>query len=132
MIKIKNVKMIDVNDWDKLVSETYGRPYNFQQQEGCRERGIFNISIPSKYAEEEEEDMNNDIPEIEVNSEDFMGIKFEKWLERDPKASVNGKDDYMIKIFWNRNFYPNIYTVANDLYKKGLIEAGEYSIKIDW
>lgn len=37
-----------------------------------------------------------------------------------------------INLFWMRSFYPNIQTVANDLYKQGLIEAGDYSIKIDW
>lgn len=30
MIKIKNVQMIDVGDWDSLVEKTYGKPYNFQ------------------------------------------------------------------------------------------------------
>jgi hypothetical protein len=35
-------------------------------------------------------------------------------------------------MFWDRNFYPNVQMVANDLHKKGLLEAGEYSIRIDW
>jgi hypothetical protein len=35
-------------------------------------------------------------------------------------------------MFWERNFYPDTYTVANDLYDKGLIEAGDYIINIDW
>jgi len=43
---VKNVKMIDVWDWDKLVEETYGRTYCFQQQDDCRGRGIFDITIP--------------------------------------------------------------------------------------
>ena len=33
---------------------------------------------------------------------------------------------------WERNFYPNIQAVANDLYKKGLLETGDYWIDIDW
>lgn len=37
----------------------------------------------------------------------------------------------MINLFWERNFYPDINTLANDLYKKGLIKKGEYLIVID-
>jgi len=126
---IKNVKMIDVNDWDKLVSNTYKRHYSFQQQDGCQERGIFRLSIPSKYTMDDE--MHDSIPEI-ING-DVMGVKFHKWLERDPKQPVgNEKQHWTINLFWDRNFYPDIQTVANDLHKKGLIDAGDYVIDIDW
>jgi hypothetical protein len=128
MIKIKNVKMIEVSDWNKLVSDTYGKPYSFQQQNGCWSRGIFHLTIPSEYTRDDE--MNDEIPEI-INGK-TMGVKFEKWLERDPNEPVAGRTDYGIKLWWDRNFYPDIHTVANDLYKRGLIEAGEYSIEIDW
>lgn len=129
MCIIKNVKMIDVSDWDNLVSKTYGRPYSFQQQDGCKGRGIFDLTIPSKYTEDD--DMYDSIPEV-VNG-DKMGVKFKVWLERDPKKPVgNETQDWMIGLFWDRNFYPDIETVANDLHKKGLIEAGKYKINIDW
>ncbi len=128
MLKIKNVKMIEVSDWDELVSDTYGKPYNFQQQDGCKSRGIFYLTIPSEYTCDDE--MNDEIPEI-INGE-TMGVKFEKWLERDPKQPVAGRTDYGVDLWWDRNFYPDIHTVANDLHKRGLIEAGEYSIEIDW
>lgn len=128
MIKFKNVKVIEASDWDKLVEETYGKPYSFQQQDGCKPRGMFHLEVPSGYTCDDE--MNADIPEI-ING-DTMGVKFKKWLERDPKQSVDGKTDYRIRLWWDRNFYPDIHTVANDLHKKGLIEAGEYSIEIDW
>lgn len=36
MIKTKSVKIIEVNDFDNLVSKTYGRTYSFQQQDGCK------------------------------------------------------------------------------------------------
>jgi hypothetical protein len=35
-MKTKTVQMISVQDWDKLVKETYGRPYSFQQQDDCK------------------------------------------------------------------------------------------------
>jgi hypothetical protein len=128
MIKNKNVKMIEVSDWDELVSNTYGKPYSFQQQDGCKSRGVFHLTIPSEYTCDDE--MNDGIPEI-INGE-TMGVKFEKWLERDPNEPVAGRTDYGIGLWWDRNFYPDIHTVANDLHKRGLIEAGEYSIEIDW
>lgn len=129
MIKTKNVKMIEVNDWDKLVKETYGKPYSLQQQEGCQDRGVINLDIPSKWVNDEE--MNDEIPEI-INGE-VMGVKFKKWLERDTKQPVGGEtQQWSINLWWDRNFYPDIHTVANDLYDKGLIEAGEYTINIDW
>jgi len=135
MVKIKNVKLIDVSDWNKLVSETYGKVYDFQQQEGCQDRGQFKLIIPSGY-EDDEEEMNYEIPEI-VNN-DTMGVKFEKWLERDPKQVVHDEsvgirnEQWAIDMWWQRNFYPSIFTVANDLYKRGLIDAGEYFIDINW
>jgi len=62
-----------------------------------------------------------------------MGVRFSMWLSRDPKQSVDGDDTpWVIKLFWKRNFYPDIYTVANDLCYKGLIEEGDYIINIDW
>lgn len=127
MVKAKNVKMVAVDDWDNLVSTTYKRPYNFQQQSGCQSRGSFYLTIPS---EGEDDEMNDEIPE-EINGE-IMGVKFKKWLERDPNLPVDGTTDYSVGLWWHRNFYPDIYTVANDLHKRGLIEAGEYLIKIDW
>jgi hypothetical protein len=128
-MKYKNVKVIELRDWDNLVQQTYGRPYDFQQQYGCQSRGKFNITIPSE--ETEDEDMNDSIPEV-VNG-DEMGVKFDVWLARDPKQPIrNQQFDFELDLFWSRNFYPDIYTVANDLHKKGLIEAGEYVIDIDW
>lgn len=128
MIKVTNVKMINCWDWDKLVQDTYGKPYRFQQQDGCQPRGVVNITIPSE--ETCDDEMEDEIPEV-VNGE-VMGVKFAKWLERDPKQPVDGKTDYSIGLWWDRNFYPDIQTVANDLHKRGLIEAGDYTIKIDW
>jgi len=126
----KNKKVIEVQDWNDLVEKTYGRMYNLQQQEGCQDRGSVNITIPS---DSNDSEMHDSIPE-EVNGEE-MGVKFAVWLARDPKQPLSCKDrevEWMINLFWKRNFYPDLQTVANDLHKKGLIEAGDYTINIDW
>lgn len=129
------VRMVDVDAWDNLVEETYGITYNFQQQDGCKERGIFTFTIPSCddpyiWSIGVEEEMYDNIPE-EVNGED-MGVKFETWLARDPKDLSSFESEWELELFYERNFYPSIYTVADDLYSKGLVEAGTYVINIDW
>ena len=127
MIKTKTVQMIDVGDWDSLVIDTYSRPYSYQQQNGCQSRGIFEITIPSF-----DEDFDRDsIPE-EINGKK-MGVSFKAWLERDPKE-WNGEEisKNSIDMFWERNFYPHIQMIANDLHYKGLIPEGKYTINIDW
>jgi hypothetical protein len=124
-----NKRMVDVSDWDRLVQDTYKKPYNFQQQDGCKERGIFYLTVPSKYTRDNE--MNESIKEV-VNGNE-MGVKFDVWLKRDPKQPITGRStDWELSLFWERNFYPDIETVANDLYNKGLLEEGEYVINIDW
>ena len=127
MIKIKTKQMIAVSDWDNLVEKTYGRTYNFQQQNDCQDRGTVNITIPDT-----PDDFPNDTVPEEINGEE-MGVSFAAWLARDPKE-WNGpaEDRSYIGMFWERNFYPDIQMVANDLHAKGLIPAGKYGIEIDW
>jgi hypothetical protein len=129
MIKISTKQFIHCRDWDKLVQETYGRPYCFQQQDGCKDRGIVHITVPVKYPKNYE---NSKVPEIVNHFK--MGVSFKSWLERDPEQLLTGKDDqdeFSLGLWWDRNFYPNIDMVVNDLYAKGLIEKGEYIINID-
>lgn len=129
MLNFRTRKIIELNDWNNLVETTYGRQYNFQQQNGCKDRGYFNFTIPTDATDDDY--MNDSIPE-EVNGE-IMGVKFATWLARDPKQPIiNQESKYDLELFWERNFYPDIYTIANDMYNKGLIEKGEYSINIDW
>lgn len=131
MMKVRTEKVIDVGDWDNLVEETYKRIYNFQQQDGCKERQHVHLTIP-----DEAYDYKNDsVPEV-VNGEE-MGVSFKAWLERDPEQSLNSEDEwdrdkYDLDLWWQRNFYPDVQMIANDLHSKGLIEAGDYVIDIDW
>lgn len=120
--------VFELADWDKLVSTTYGRPYNFQQQDDCQQRGRFKLTVPDEHDDGE---MNDSIPE-EVNGPK-MGVKFDVWLARDPKQPIPGQTaDYQLDLFWSRNFYPHIQAVANDLNKRGLLPDGKYTIDIDW
>lgn len=128
MVKYKTEKVIEVGDWDDLVIETYGKPYNFQQQNGCQSRGTFYLTVSA----DEWVDQGKDTILEEING-DEMGVKFSAWLARDPKQPVGKEtEQWKIDLFWERNFYPDIEIIANDLCKRGLIEAGDYIINIDW
>lgn len=130
-ITTRTEQVIDVGDWDNLVETTYGRPYSFQQQDDCKERQRVKITIPDEYADDYE---NDTVPE-EVNHDD-RGVSFKAWLERDPKQKLNSEDEWDrengLSLWWGRNFYPTVEMIANDLHEKGLIEAGTYTIDIDW
>lgn len=126
MLKFYTEQVIDVQDWDQLVMDTYCRPYSFQQQDGCKERQRVRITIP-----DEADDCENDtVPEV-VNHEE-MGVSFKSWLERNPEQPLNSDRQDSLNLWWKRNFYPDVQIIANDLHAKGLIEAGKYTIDIDW
>ena len=130
-MKTRTVKMVDVSDWDKLVKETYGKSYAFQQQDGCKARGIVHLEVPA-----DEYDYENDSMVEKVNGPD-EGVSFKAWLARDPKQHMkdekkNENNDWEINLFWDRNFYPHVSMIINDLYKKGILEKGDFSIDIDW
>lgn len=128
MLEFKTRKQIDVDDWDKFVSDHYGKIYSFQQQDDCKERGIEKINVPEKYPEDFEA---TEIP-FEVNGEE-MWVSFETWLNTTPEETAKHfESEWENGLFWERNFYPHVSMIVNDLHKKGLLEAGEYDIKIDW
>ncbi len=132
MLEARTVKMVEVQDWDDLVEKTYGRTYKFQQQNGCQGRGTREITIPDE-SEAYDYDGREIVPEI-VNGPQ-MGVSFAAWLARDPKQKLESKgdeDSFSLGLWWRRNFYPDLQTVANDLHAKGLVEAGDYVINIDW
>ena len=124
-------KVIDVGVWDTFVEKTYGRPYSFQQQDGCKDRQRARITIPTEAFDYE----NDEVPEV-VNHPK-RGVSFEAWLSRDPAQPLNTEDEwergtFALHLWWERNFYPHVEMIANDLYDRGLIEAGNYVIDIDW
>lgn len=127
-MKINVVKQIEVRDWDMLVKKTYGKPYSFQQQEGCKSRGIETISTNSDWAEDFQ---NTEIPFV-VNG-DEIGVSFETWLNTNPEDTAKHFDSHWENgLFWDRSFYPEPNILAADLCKRGLLEPGEYQIHIDW
>ena len=130
MLRTRIEQVITVRDWDELVERTYHRPYSFQQQDGCKERQRVRLTVP----DEDTFDYENDTVPETVNHED-RGVSFKAWLARDPKQKLNAENwesPHALELWWQRNFYPDVLMIANDLHTKGLIETGDYSIDIDW
>lgn len=126
-LKTRTETVINCSDWDDLVKEVYGKPYCFQQQDGCKDRGNFYFSAPEKNP--------NDYKRSSVSyrNESQMGVSFAAWLARDPKETIpNQEYDFQLDLFWERQFYPHISMIINDLYRIGVIEAGDYVIDVDW
>lgn len=131
VIKYTNYKIIQVQDFDELVKNTYNRPYSFQQQDGCKDRRLYSITVPCL----DPYDFENDtVPEVVNHSE--MSVSFKAWLERDPKQELRTSDEWDRKhglvMWYERNFYPSEEMIINDLHSKGLLEEGSYGINIDW
>ena len=125
-IKYTECKIIELYDWDELVQNTYNKPYSFQQQDDCKERGLYYFTVSHNGLCDYDYE-NDTVPEI-VN-DDKMGVSFKAWLERDPNTKISTDSTTM---WWERNFYPHVSTIINDLYHKGLLEEGQYGINIDW
>lgn len=115
-------KIIYSLDWDKFVSAIYEKPYCFQQQDGCKSRGIVPVNQPEDFED-------TTLPEI-INGEE-MGVSFKTWLECDPSEPSHFKP-YELELWWERNFYPSLDMIINDLHERGLLDAGDYVIEIDW
>jgi len=130
IVRTRTEQVIDVSDWDQLVIDTYGRPYSFQQQDGCKYRGRETLHVVSD-PDHVDEYENETVPEI-VNG-DEMGVSFAAWLARDPKQGLPGREDrFGLELWWERNFYPTAEAIAHDLFKRGLLPEGTYTIDIDW
>jgi hypothetical protein len=127
-LEIRTIQTIAESDFSRLVREVYGRPYSYQQQDGCKGRGVENFTVPIKYPY----DFENDVVIEEVNSSE-EGVSFKAWLERDPDLLIEQLTrPYITELWWARNFYPSFDMVVNDLHSKGYIPAGEYQLVIDW
>lgn len=97
--------------FSKYVSELYGRPYNLQQQGDmlAQESAVALV-----------------VPELEDWNED---PSLEEWLAATPPVSAA---DYIDTMRWERQFYPSLEAVANDLHARGLLDAGRYIIHVSW
>lgn len=79
---IRNEQVIGVSEWDAFVKQTYGRPYSFQQQDGCQSRGVFRFSVPDAAEDYERES----VPEV-VNGPEEASVSRHGYREIQSKSS---------------------------------------------
>ena len=121
MIKSKIKHVISSAAWNKQVSKIYGRPYSIEDQ------FEFNRVLEFKVPNRSFDFANETVEENEDTKE--TGVNFKSWITRDPDQKI-GSDPraFVTTLWWYRAFYPDIEVLANDLFKKGLLERGEYVI----
>lgn len=126
--KCENKKVIHYSDWNEFIYSIYKLPYNYQQQNDCQNKSI-EISIPRDILDNWDDGADS-IP-YEVNGEE-MCVKFDTWKNSDFKEMCKHFDgEWRARLFYERNFYPDINPLLDDLYKRGLLEEGEYLILVD-
>ena len=133
-LKYETKRYVSVSDWDTFIKKVYGRPYSFQQQEGCQSRGVRPLSVPelSELPEDPNDWEQHEVFDPE-KPEACMGVPFDTWIARDPKEPYKGMEyDFQLEFWWKRNFYPHTDMLVQDLVKRGLLKPGEYLIRIDW
>lgn len=125
---MRKVNLFSSKEFDTLVVETYGKPYKFQQQDGCKDRGVeeFTVPVEEPYDYDDQDDVGGGGT---LFSE--YGVPFQTWLARDVTDLFSGNNTTN-ELIWHREFYPSVEMVLNDLHEKGILEAGEYVISIDW
>lgn len=114
---VTNINLIQLDEFDNLVKETYGKPYSLRQQEGGMERHLLRITVP--------------VSEPEDYEDSNMGVSFETWLSTS-LGTFPFEYEYQMEFFWEREFYPSLEMIVNDLHNRGLMEAGQYGININW
>src|SRR5574343_1183830 len=104
---MKNVNIFQLNEFDELIKKEYNKKYySFQQQDGCKDRGIEYFTIPIN----DPEDLDNlSMIEDDVKNNRlsvYRGVKFEEWLlkDKDFKWFIGKEREYENALLWERNF----------------------------
>lgn len=129
MLKLETIKVIDVDKWNDFIVETYGKPYNFQQQDGCKERQYTNVDVKYYVGEW---DINEELEELEEYGGDIPFVRLDEWLAKEVEKPSEGNEKWRIETRWERDFYPHIGELIIDLYNKNLIKLETFYINIDW
>lgn len=114
--------VIGESDFSRYVSEHYGRPYNLQQQgDMLGQESAVKLTVPD--------------PE-DGEWEGMTMPTLVQWQEATPPGDhpEGGYDPNVSRenMRWEREYYPQLEAVANDLHAKGLLDAGEYILFVSW
>lgn len=122
-MNVKPVLLIWEAEFSQLVRDTYGRPYQLQQQDGCLgQETIVSVKVPDK-------------PRTWLADDAGRPPTLEVWVAATPPEPMTDAWDgdlHREHLRWHREFYPELQDVVNDLHRRGLMAAGEYVIHIWW
>lgn len=143
MIKVETWKVINESEFNEVVSKTYGRPYHLQQQGDM-------LGNDTTHRIEVSKDGSEGCSGGSVSLNEWLAVDPETHKFPDPRWETTGKhlpDDHPSKKFypeflepgtsyydmhWERDFYPDMDELLDDLLEKGLIEEGTYQINVSW
>lgn len=126
---MRNLTIISDQEFDELVEKTYGKPYAFQRQDGCRDQNTYYFTVPDYF----EDFADDEIPES-LNSR-ICKVTFSAWLDRDPRQILALEKDTSvedIRRWWEEYFYPDPQMIFNDLCARNILPSGEYGIDVYW
>lgn len=116
----RQVTLIWEIEFSDLVRKIYGRPYQFQQQgDMMGQDTIYRFSVPATPL-----------------GDHWQAVPFQQWLDADPPTPATDggfdRDRFSEELRWDREFYPEVEDVINDLHRRGLIDEGEYAMHVWW
>ncbi|MBB3752468.1 hypothetical protein FHT44_004980 [Mycolicibacterium sp. BK634] len=133
----KNITLILESDWSELVAEVFDRPYNFQQQAGCRSNDtIWKFTVPESF---KDWDLNAVDAAIEQwrnsephRNEQIPAVRDGKVVYVEHPRREWPMSDFSLKLWWERENWPEFEDVMCVLARRGLIDPGEYALHIWW
>lgn len=107
--------VIHESAFSRYVTNHYGRPYHLQQQ-----GDMMGQEVSTRFT----------VPDPEDGEwEGMEAPTLVDWLKATPPTDEHDRTEILR---WERDYYPQLGAVVNDLHTKGLLDAGEYLIYAEW
>lgn len=119
---VERVDLIWESAFSELVTETYGRPYQLQQQQPMGQD-----TVTQRFT----------VPE-HVDQDTEYNITFADWSTRDPDIGPDGERWHGTlpllskELWWHREYHCDPQMILNDLHARGLLPTGVYRIHVWW
>ena len=103
------------SEFSNLVRQTFERPYSLQQQGDMHSQESFiRFDVPAELEWEHE-------PSLET------------WLATTPPdPEDHSMAAFTNRLRWDREFYPDLQDIANELHARGQLDAGTYVLHVWW
>lgn len=115
-ITTKQVHLVHELELSRFISYVYKRPYSMQQVEFLSQDTMLSVTV-------------GDHPSESV----YWGQEaFEEWRDRDANDHDQHEDNFMRTLTWQREYGCSIEPIMQDLFKQGLLPAGDYIVHVWW